>query len=632
MNADTARELKYLRQAYRYLGAQWSEAQQKVVRLSEDEYPHPELASHPDIPEKVREKYKGRSLFKVKQKEGGMVFMVPKPAQLDLLTHIYLEMAQGKPVFIVILKARQIGFSTMIALLFLALSIVKEATETIVAAHVEPSAKKIFSYYQRAYDHIPNALRPLKKHNNSQQLKLKENESEIATFVAKEGSMGVSTSTTYAHFSEMALWKDSPGHSLSTALDSMVKKVGAIAVIETTSRGRTNDYAKLWYAARADQEEYGKPTKQPWLPIFFSWMDDHEYNIPLTDTTEFTQDELAFKELHNCSLEQLHWRQQVIAAKTTAMGHTKALAHFNRENPTTEEDAFKAGGDIVFDADSLDWLRASYLITKAETKHYWPHAQFPQGKYWGANAMLQGITSNNERGALRVYAKPRHKGRYILSADPSRNEGPNPDRAAFHVIDVDTLEQVAVFQGFVDPHSFGDLIVATALIYNQAFIVVESNSAGLGTCQRIYREIQYPYFYNHSSARSNYKQSQATQSLGFPTNRQTRPEIIANGERFIRERKVILHDEETFDELESFRRVYDETKHKYREEAEPGEHDDLVMSLLIGLYVGNLKYDWHAKMGKSHKEIPKITPDDPHSIHLDFQPEKKVSPQVFFAE
>lgn len=594
-NVEAVRqELAYLNSALRLLGCKWDHLKQRVVHLSEDEYPHLDLQGDPA--------YAGKSVFKIKVKgatDGGIVPFRAKAAQLDLLTAIYQDMALGIPVFIAILKARQIGFSTVIALLFLALALVKNALDIIVAAHVDASASNLFNIYKFAYRFLPDAIKPLKEKDNQQELKFAQNQSQLKAFVAKEGNMGVSTSYTHAHFSEIALWKQNAPETLATALESIPMMPGVIVIAESTSRGKGNILHDIWVKATeawANPENRGAVRADKWRPLFYSWMDDETYRLPVTSAFKMTIEEIEFQTQYRCTKEQIAWRREKIKSNTGAMGVAGAIAHFNRENPSDPETAFRAAGNIVFDLDALDWLNTAYR-QKPQTTY--DAFLIPDKAYHSGYRPM--VTPNGQNGNLRIYRHPQKGVEYLLCGDPTRNEGPNPNEAALHVIDTAKVEVVASFSAALDPDEFARVAAAVGWYYNYAFAVIENNNAGITTCRVMYKELNYRNMYMHVSPGKAGHQTSTT--IGFSMKGDVRSDAIENAQRFIREYRVGIYDYLTLDEAESFRAVYDKQRQKYKEQAESGKQDNLIIALIIGLYVGNERYRWY-RLDIKRKDIP----------------------------
>lgn len=604
----TREELQYLDRAFRLMGCKWDHVRQRVTHLAPDELPYPT----------ADESLRGKSVFKIKRKGGGMLRFRAKPAQLDLATAIYQDMAWGRPVFIVILKARQIGFSTFVGLLFLGLALIKDALDVIIAAHIDKSASNLFAIYQTAYRFLPDDLKPVKEKDNQQELKFLQNQSQLSAFVAKEGNMGVSTSYTHAHFSEIALWKHAPAETLATALDSIPQVVGTIVVAESTSRGKHNLLYEMWQKATASWDNpanRGATRADPWRPKFYAWYDDEGYYLPVDDSFKATPEEVELQKAYRLTKQQLAWRRAKIAEKASSLGEQGARAHFDRENPSDPETAFRVVGEIVFEPRALDWLNTHFRRENPTgyDAYLVPDKDVPCGH--------RPFIVPKGGGPLRIFKKPILDHDYILCADPTRNEGRKPDAAGMHVIDANTIQVVASYSLPIDPEDMARVNAAVGWYYNEAFAVVENNDAGIGCARVMYKELGYTNMYRHTSPGKI--QAQYSKDLGFPLKGENRDECIKNGKRFVREYRVEIYDPETLDEMESFRAVFDRKTNKFKPQGTgEGRQDNLVMALLIGLYVGNIRYRWFDREPVKRNEPKPLGEDD--NIAVSFADEREI--------
>ena len=71
----------------------------------------------------------------------------------------------------------------------------------------------------------------------------------------------------------------------------------------------------------------------------------------------------------------------------------------------------------------------------------------------------------------------------ILSADVARGDG--ADFSAFHIIDLETLEQVAEYKGKEDTTRYASILMSVATEYNDALLVVENNNVGWAVLQSL---------------------------------------------------------------------------------------------------------------------------------------------------
>ena len=193
----------------------------------------------------------------------------------------------------------------------------------------------------------------------------------------------------------------------------------------------------------------------------------------------------------------------------------------------------------------------------------------------------RGIDSN-----YWIWQPPNYTKNYVVSADVSRGDG--TDYSAFHIIDVESLEQVAEYKGKISTQDFGNMLVNVASEYNNALLVVENNNIGWAAIQQVI-DREYPnLFYTSKDLQyvdvqhqmtNKYRAQERNMVPGFSTTSKTRPLIIAKLEEMFREESVNVHSSRLIDELFVF--IYNGN----RAEALVGYNDDLVMSFAIALWV-----------------------------------------------
>ena len=157
-----------------------------------------------------------------------------------------------------------------------------------------------------------------------------------------------------------------------------------------------------------------------------------------------------------------HWKLQTIA-------NTSPL-QFDQEFGNT----FFGTGDTLINAETLMKLRAK--------------APFQIG----------------EQGNLMVYSDVKKKHDYIMTVDVARGRG--QDYSTFTLIDISTkpFEQVAVYRcNTISPILFPTIIYKYALLYNKAYVVIESNDSGQVVCNGLYHDFEYENMHVSSSIKAN---------------------------------------------------------------------------------------------------------------------------------
>ncbi len=196
-------------------------------------------------------------------------------------------------------------------------------------------------------------------------------------------------------------------------------------------------------------------------------------------------------------------------------------------------------------------------------------------------------------GPLAVWKPPVRKTptarahRYIVSVDVSSGGG--ADYTGIQVIDVENFEQVAELQVKLDPDLAAVEAYRLACIYNGATIVPETTGGWGDTVVRVVNRMNLhykgpltakPVMYQRVLGQHQRLDPSFTTKFGFDTNVHTRFLMLDLLEEVIRERSFKLYGTRTHTELTHFARGKNG-----RPEALPGRHDDLVMSLAIGVYV-----------------------------------------------
>lgn len=170
--------------------------------------------------------------------------------------------------------------------------------------------------------------------------------------------------------------------------------------------------------------------------------------------------------------------------------------------------------------------------------------------------------------------RPAH--RYVVSVDVS--SGGSQDFSAIQVIDVEDFEQVAEYQGKIDPDLVALEAARIGLIYNNALVAPETTGGwGFSVAKELQR-LKYRRLYTRPIL--DRLSNKFTDKIGWDTNVKTRAIMLDTLERVLREREFGLNGQRTFGELGSFVRDAQD-----RPAAQPGCHDDLVMSLAIGVHI-----------------------------------------------
>tara|TARA_A100001391_G_scaffold98368_1_gene65209 strand:+ start:2768 stop:4300 length:1533 start_codon:yes stop_codon:yes gene_type:complete len=184
---------------------------------------------------------------------------------------------------------------------------------------------------------------------------------------------------------------------------------------------------------------------------------------------------------------------------------------------------------------------------------------------------------NLEGGNFLVYKEPVKKHEYIMTVDVSKGRG--QDYSTFNLIDISTrpFEQVAVYRNnTISPILFPNIIYKYAQIYNQAYVVIESNDQGSVVCNGIYHDLEYENVHVESAIKAD--------RIGIEINRKTKRLGCSAIKDILESKKLTLVDEKTILECSTF----EARGQSY--EASVGNHDDLMMNLVLFGYFVSTQY------------------------------------------
>ena len=233
----------------------------------------------------------------------------------------------------------------------------------------------------------------------------------------------------------------------------------------------------------------------------------------------------------------------------------KKLKYDKRKVNQELECAFLGSGDNVFDSNITENIRVN-MVKNPETK------------------MIGG--------SLWIWKEPEVGHKYIMGVDVSR--GDSEDFSTFQIINFDTREQVAEYIGKIPPDVLAELAYKWAMMYS-TFIVVDI-TGGMGvTTSRKLQELGYRDLYVEGGDLTNKwkwdpKAQDRIPGLNFNNKR---VQIIATFEEYLRH-GFIIRSSRLLNEMNTFVYVNGRPDHQ------KGQHDDLIMSLAMAIYVGETSF------------------------------------------
>ena len=491
--------------------------------------------------------------LKIKTKSGTVVPFRLNDAQRKLYAVAKRQQDAGKPVRLIILKARQLGFSTLTEGLIFHACATRRNVNALIVAHREDATANLFRMSKLFYDELPAPVKPMLRASNAQELVF-ENPSKLRSErearpglrsrirCATAGGRGIGRSDTLqcVHLSEYAFWPDGADGKASTLagiLQAVPSLPGTMVVIESTANG-FEDFKERWDAAVAGENDFE--------PVFFAWFENPDYSMPVVPGTEWTPEERELRDAYRLTDEQLQWRRWCIANNCGG-----SLDMFRQEYPASPGEAFLHSGTGVFDNEQIV-LRLERLPGPA-----------------GRGEFADGEWTESETGAITLYELPEEGVPYVLGGDTA---GEGSDYFTAIVIDNVSGRIVAKLRQKYSEPEYVRQIFALGRFYNDALVAIETNFSTYPVMKL--QEMEYPNQY--SREREDTYTRQMRKSYGFRTDRQSRPRAIANLVEVFSSHPEWFTDRELLEEMLTF--CYNED---HRPEALAGKHDDLVMGAAI---------------------------------------------------
>ena len=208
-----------------------------------------------------------------------------------------------------------------------------------------------------------------------------------------------------------------------------------------------------------------------------------------------------------------------------------------------------------------------------------------------------------EGGDLLFYEEPTKSREYIMTVDVSKGRG--QDYSTFTVIDIGTrpFKQVAVYRNnTISPILFPNIIYKYAKVYNEAYVVIESNDQGTLVCNGLYQDLEYDNVHMESAVKAD--------RIGIEMNRKVKRLGCSAIKDILEEKKLDILDEQTIMEISTF------VSRGQSYEASDGNHDDLMMNLVMfGFFVSTQYFsdmtDINLKQMMFEKKMQEIEDDVP---------------------
>lgn len=263
----------------------------------------------------------------------------------------------------VVLKARQLGVTTLFAILWLDTALFAGgAMRCVMIAHEKDAAEEIFAgKILYAYDNLPDWLResmPLVKRTASQ-IVFRHNGASVV--VTSSGRSGTAHRLHVSELGKMAAKYPGKAKEVITGSLPSVPKNG-IATVESTAEGQEGRFYDLVQVAKAAAESDKVLTLRDYRFHFFAWWQAPEYEIDPTGV-KFSEAELAyFHKVQGVIKRQISDRKRAWYVTTLRNDFAGDAPLMWQEYPSYPDEAFAVSVEGSWYAEQLATARAESRI------------------------------------------------------------------------------------------------------------------------------------------------------------------------------------------------------------------------------------------------------------------------------
>lgn len=507
-------------------------------------------------------------------------------AQRILLDELERQRRIGRPIRVILLKARQWGGSTLVQVYMTWIQLLHHTHwNSIICSQTRNTSGQIRSNIRNILTGYPEELwpydckpgmKPWESSDCTRVISGTESTVTITSTFSPDAVRGLPFSM--AHLSEVAFWKSgdvlSPEEFIRSVTGGIAMVADTLIIMESTANGTGNFFHSQWTAAVSGRSSF--------VPVFVPWYEIEMNRISPPDPEAFVADWTgAERRLWDIglSLDQIYWYRQ------KALEATSHLA-LRSEFPTTAEEAFAATDRSVFDSEDVERLRGG---CHPERRLVEIVADRPDLRW-----MLSPPGRDSRLSVWSLPPKPDRRrltppNRYVVAVDVGGRTAAS-DYSVITVMDrlgcaAGHIARVAAqWRGHADHDLMARYAEQIARAYGDALLIIESNtleSAPTESSQYLLEQLndRYPNLYVRQ-IRDRARDVAFETRVGFHTNRATKAAIIANMIRVVRDG---LYEENSHDTLNEMLVYEVDSAGCYA--AKRGYHDDQLITRAIALYV-----------------------------------------------
>ena len=448
----------------------------------------------------------------------------------------------------IVLKPRQVGFSTLELARDLWFAIRHRGVNVLVVAHESDLAEQLFLTLTIFCDCLRElGLLPRTRYSSKREIVFRDSSSAVriveagatTTSASKKGRSGT---IHRLHATEVAFWQ-SPYDTMGGVMQS-VPDAGEV-VLESTANGEGGLFHETVMAARA--ETSGSKLH------FYPWYQHSEYTAAVRDgfDPKPTGDHEAELRRLGCNDGQIQWWRNKINDPASG-GIDRALQDY----PYSIDTCFASSGREYYDSETRTYLSHSVRAPLRRAPIQW---------------------KGQELGEALIYQNAVPGRKYVVGGEVA--EGGEGDGSAAVVLDRRTGRMCAVWRSSkVEPGDFALVMTVLGYMFNIAELGPERNNHGHAVIAVLRKVVKYPKLYRPRDPGTG---KAAPGKFGWDTNPATRPILFDELYTACRTKAYDCPDADTASEARTLI-VDDDGRPRARDKGKKGgQHDDRMVAWAI---------------------------------------------------
>ena len=515
-------------------------------------------------------------------------FTLNRPQRLYLQAMESLRLS-GRPIDIILCKARQWGGSTLTQLYMLWIQLVHRRNwNSVICGDVEKQSSIVAGIMAKVINNYPlwatggRKLTTTPYQGTQKTRVISWSNSRYSLGSSQKPDSLRSEDISMAHLTEVGLWKATQGRKPEDLVQSIFGSIASgpytMKVIESTAKGVGNFFHRTWIDASAKRNNF-TPVFIPWFTIdlYSKTLAEAEYGSLIENMNEYEMHLFSL----GATLEAIAWYRD----KRREMPDEWRLFS---EFPSTPEEAFQSTGRRVFKISYVNSMRSNCVPPLFSGDIVYKEGE---NGTKGKTEFVAAAAAEKEENCLNVWLMPDKENmlrdRYIVTVDVG-GTGSKADYSCILVADRIAMldggvpEIAACWHGHIEHDKLAWKAVEIARAYGNALLVIESNTLETeGTegnnFEFILNEIagQYSNLYCRTS-QTEIRQGRPRR-WGFHTNSSTKPMVINFLIKALRDGLYIERCLQTTHELD----LYEFKENGKEMGAIEGNHDDRVMATAI---------------------------------------------------